>query len=247
MEAQGRLAQTQAAEAGSRTGPQQVAVMRARARSADAIVQQKRAALQQAQLNLQYCTVVAPVSGVVKKNVEVGMNAQVGQPLLSIAEVDDVWVTANFKESQLQRIRPGQKVNISVDAYGRNYTGHVESVAGASGARYSLLPPENATGQLRKGRAAPARKDCARPGPKQRSPAAPGHVRHTEGPGAMSEAVATFPGELAPARPAINPWIIAIAVTLATFMEVLDTSIANVALPHIAGGSPRAWMRAPGF
>ncbi len=108
--------------------------------------QQKRAALEQAQLNLQYCTVVAPVSGVVKKNVEVGMNAQIGQPLLSIAEIDDVWVTANFKENQLERIRPGQKVSISVDAYGRNYTGRVESVAGASGARYSLLPPENATG-----------------------------------------------------------------------------------------------------
>jgi len=145
-EAQGRVAQTEAAVVGSRTGPQQVAVMQARARSAEALVLQKRAALQQAQLNLQYCTVSAPVTGIVKKNVEVGMNVQIGQPVLSIADVDDVWVTANFKENQLQQVRPGQKVVIRVDAYARDYTGRVDSVAGASGARYSLLPPENATG-----------------------------------------------------------------------------------------------------
>jgi membrane fusion protein (multidrug efflux system) len=145
-EAQGRVAQTEAQVAGSRTGPQQVAMMQARARSAAALVQQKKAALDQAQLNLQYCTVIAPVSGIVRKNVELGMNLQVGQPVLSIADTNDVWVTANFKESQLRRMRPGQRVTFSVDAFNREYKGKVESIAGASGARYSLLPPENATG-----------------------------------------------------------------------------------------------------
>jgi membrane fusion protein (multidrug efflux system) len=145
-EAQGRQAETESELTKSHTGPQQVAEVRARARAAAALVEQKKAALDQAQLNLQYCTVVAPASGVVKKDVEVGMNVVIGQPLLSIAELDDVWVTANFKESQLRRVRVGQKVTISVDAYSRNYSGHVDSISGASGARYSLLPPENATG-----------------------------------------------------------------------------------------------------
>ncbi len=147
-EAQGRQAQAQASVASSRTGPQQVAAVRARARGAQAVVEQKRAALDQAKLNLQYCTIVAPASGVVKKNIEAGTNVQTGQPLLTIAELDGVWVTANFKESQLQRVRPGQRVSINVDAYDRDYAGRVESIAGASGARYSLLPPENATGNF---------------------------------------------------------------------------------------------------
>ena len=89
---------------------------------------------------------VAPVSGVVSKNVEVGMNVQPGQTLVSIVPLDDIWVTANFKETQLANMRPGQRVTISVDAFSRDYHGHVDSIAGASGARFSLLPPENATG-----------------------------------------------------------------------------------------------------
>ncbi len=145
-EAQGRLAQAEAAVQVSGTGTQQVAATRARAQAALAAAQQRRAELQQAQLNLQYCTVVAPMSGVVNKNVEPGMNVQPGQTLLSIVSLDDVWITANFKETQLARIKPGQRVTISADAYSRSYTGHIESIAGASGARFSLLPPENATG-----------------------------------------------------------------------------------------------------
>jgi membrane fusion protein, multidrug efflux system len=144
--AQGRLAQAQATLRYSHTGPQQVAATRARAQSALAVVQQKRAALDQAKLNLQYCTVVAPITGVVSKNVEVGMNVQPGQPLLTIADLDDVWITANFKETQLADMHPGQRVTISVDAYARDYDGRVNSIAGASGSRFSLLPPENATG-----------------------------------------------------------------------------------------------------
>jgi len=145
-EAQGRLAQAKAAVDSSRTGPQQVAAVQAHARSAEAIVEQKRSALEQAELNLQYCSVTAPADGVVRKNVELGMNVQAGQPLLSIAELDDIWITANFKETQLTRMKPGQRVTLSADAYSRDYSGRVESIAGASGARFSLLPPENATG-----------------------------------------------------------------------------------------------------
>ena len=130
----------------SRTGPQQVAATQARARAAIAAVQEKLAALDKAQLDLQYCSVTAPVTGVVTKKVEVGMNVQPGQTLLSVVPLDDVWITANFKETQLRRMKVGQRVTIAVDAYGREYQGRVESVAGATGAQFSLLPPENATG-----------------------------------------------------------------------------------------------------
>lgn len=146
QQSRGRLAQAQAALQYSRTGPQQLEVTRARAQAAQATAAEKRAALHRAELDLEYCTVVAPVSGVVKKNVEVGMNVQPGRTLLSIVDLEDVWVTANFKETQLERVKPGQRVTISVDAYGGDITGRVESVAGASGARFSVLPPENATG-----------------------------------------------------------------------------------------------------
>jgi membrane fusion protein (multidrug efflux system) len=145
-QAQGRVSEAEAALQYSHTGPQQVAATRARARAAIAAVQQKRAALDQAQLDLTYCTVTAPVSGVVNKRAEVGMNVQPGQTLVSVVPLDDVWVTANFKETQLRRMKVGQRVTISVDAYGREYQGRVESIAGATGAQFSLLPPENATG-----------------------------------------------------------------------------------------------------
>jgi len=123
-----------------------VASTRARASSADATVMAKQAALDQAQLNLGYTKIVAPVNGVVSKSVEVGMNVQPGQQLLTIVPLDDIWVTADFKETQLKSMRPGQRAEIKVDANGRTYKGHVDSFAGSSGARLSLLPPENATG-----------------------------------------------------------------------------------------------------
>jgi membrane fusion protein (multidrug efflux system) len=145
-QARSRLLQEQANLRSTQTGPQQVASTRARALSADATVKQKQAAVEQAQLNLQYTNVVAPVNGVVTKNVEVGMNVQPGQQMLSIVPLDDVWVTANFKETQLKGMKPGQRAEIEVDANGRTYKGHVDSLAGSSGARLSLLPPENATG-----------------------------------------------------------------------------------------------------
>ncbi|MGA9210832.1 MAG: HlyD family secretion protein, partial [Terriglobales bacterium] len=100
-----------------------------------------------AQLNLQYTTIRAPVSGVVsQRNVEVGQTVQVGQPLFGIVDLDNLWVTANFKETQLKNMRPGQPARVHVDAYGRTFSGHVDSLGGATGARFSLLPPENATG-----------------------------------------------------------------------------------------------------
>src|SRR5271165_2129944 len=107
----------------------------------------KKADLQQAQLNLQYTKVVAPVTGVVSdRTVEVGQNVAPGQELLKIIPLNDVWITANFKETQLRDMKVGQRVTIEVDANGRSYKGKVDSLAGASGARFSLLPPENATG-----------------------------------------------------------------------------------------------------
>jgi membrane fusion protein (multidrug efflux system) len=145
-QAQSKLAQANANLQYARTGPKQVATIRARALSADATAQQKEAALEQALLNLQYTKIIAPVNGVVTKNVEVGMNVQPGQQLFSIVPLDDVWVTANYKETQLKYMRPGQRAEFKVDANGRTYKGKVDSIAGSSGARTSLLPPENATG-----------------------------------------------------------------------------------------------------
>ncbi len=145
-QARARLAQAQAAYRSSQTGPQQVASSRARALSAAATVKAKEAALEAAELNLQYTKVLAPADGVVTKNLEVGMNVQPGQQLASVIPLNDIWITANFKETQLKYMKPGQRVDIKADENGRTYKGHVDSIAGSSGARLSLLPPENATG-----------------------------------------------------------------------------------------------------
>jgi membrane fusion protein, multidrug efflux system len=146
LQAHARLLQAEASYRSSQTGPQQIASTRAKAQSAEATVKQKLAALEQAELNLQYTKLTAPVDGVVMKNAEVGMNVQPGQQLFTIVPLNDVWITANFKETQLKYMRPGQKAEIKVDANGRKYKGHVDSIAGSSGSRLSLLPPENATG-----------------------------------------------------------------------------------------------------
>jgi membrane fusion protein (multidrug efflux system) len=139
--------QTEASLRSAGTGPQQLASAQSRAQSAQAQAQLKKAELEQATLNLQYTRIVAPVSGVVtNRTVEVGQNVQVGQELMKVVNLDDIWVTANFKETQLRQMQPGQRVTISVDATGKKYQGHVESISGASGAVFSLLPPENATG-----------------------------------------------------------------------------------------------------
>jgi len=132
------------------TAPQQVTATRARAESAQARVKQAEAAVRQAELNLEHSVVKAPIKGVVsRKSVEPGQVVQPGQPLMSIIPLEQVWITANFKETQLANMRPGQPVTIKVDAYGgRKFKGHVDSVAAATGSRFSLLPPENATGNF---------------------------------------------------------------------------------------------------
>jgi membrane fusion protein, multidrug efflux system len=132
----------------AQTGPEQVTATKARAAAAEAHVLQAKAELAQAELNLEYTTVKAPAKGIVsRKSVEVGQIVQPGQPLMAIIPLDTIWVTANFKETQLSNLRPGQKAVVTVDAYGgRKFAGHVESIAAATGARFSLLPPENATG-----------------------------------------------------------------------------------------------------
>jgi membrane fusion protein, multidrug efflux system len=145
--AESRAAQSQAQAEAVRTVPEQLKVTRARAGAASAEVQRAISALAQAELNLQYTKIVAPVTGVLsKRSVEPGQTVQAGQPLFSIVNLDDIWVTANFKETQLRDMKVGQRVKIKVDAYGREYNGVVESIGGATGARFSLLPPENATG-----------------------------------------------------------------------------------------------------
>jgi len=142
-----RIPQADASIESAMTAPQQVQVSEARAKSAAAQVAQKKALLDQAKLNLSYCTIVAPVNGIVgKKTVELGQNISPGEQLMAVVPLDDIWVTANFKETQLNRMNPGQRVRFSVDASGREYTGKVVNVGGASGSRFSLLPPENATG-----------------------------------------------------------------------------------------------------
>ncbi len=146
-EANARISQAEASVQAAMTAPQQVAVTQSRAKSAEAQVAQRKALLDQAKLNLSYCTIVAPVSGIVgKKTVEVGQNVSPGQQLMAVVPLDDVWVIANFKETQLRRMKAGQVAKFDVDAYGREYTGKVEGLGGASGSRFSLLPPENATG-----------------------------------------------------------------------------------------------------
>ena len=153
--AESRLVQARAGEQQARAGlqsaqtaPEQVTATRAHASSAEAHALQARATLAQAELNLQYATIKAAERGIVsRKMAHVGQVVQPGQPLMALIPLEDVWITANFKETQLESIRPGQSATVKVDAYGgREYKGHVDSIAAATGARFSLLPPENATG-----------------------------------------------------------------------------------------------------
>ncbi|MDQ1410668.1 MAG: rane fusion protein multidrug efflux system [Acidobacteriaceae bacterium] len=145
-QAQSRLAQAEANHKSAETGPQQLSSTKARVRAAIADVQEKRALLEQAKLNLQYTKIVAPVTGEVNKSVVVGLNVQPGQQLLTVVPLEEVWVTANFKETQLKHVRIGQRAKIHVDSTGQTLKGHVDSIAGATGPLFSLLPPENATG-----------------------------------------------------------------------------------------------------
>lgn len=145
-EARSRFLEAMARNESAQAGPKRVASTRARALSAVADVGQRKAELHRAELNLGYTKILAPVSGEVSKKVVVGLNVDPGEQLLTVVPLDEVWITANFKETQLRHMRPGQRVKITSDSNGRSYEGHVDSIAGATGPLFSLLPPENATG-----------------------------------------------------------------------------------------------------
>jgi membrane fusion protein (multidrug efflux system) len=146
--ARDRLAQSEASFKNAQTAPQQVAIQKAKADQAAAIVQQAQAELDQAKLNLSYTRIIAPEAGIVtRKSVEVGQNVSIGQNMMTLVSLNDIWITANFKETQLEHMRAGQAVVISVDAYGgRKFDGKITQIGGATGSVLSLFPPENATG-----------------------------------------------------------------------------------------------------
>jgi membrane fusion protein (multidrug efflux system) len=147
--AKSHVAQAEAQLRAAGTAAQQVEVAHARSDAAAGIEGKYQAALDQARLNLGYAEVKAPVAGIVsRKSAQPGQVVQAGQPLLALVPLERVWVVANYKESQLRRMRPGQPVGVYVDAYARTYRGHIESIGGATAAKFSLLPPENATGNF---------------------------------------------------------------------------------------------------
>jgi membrane fusion protein, multidrug efflux system len=142
-----KLSQARAMLKYAQTGPQQVVAQNSKYKQAEAQVQQAQAQLDMAKLNLSYTKILAPVAGIItRKSVELNQNVAVGQNLLTLVELDDLWVTANFKETQLRNMHAGQPVTIHVDANGRDYNGKVTQIGGATGSVLSLFPPENATG-----------------------------------------------------------------------------------------------------
>jgi len=144
-----KIAQASASVDQSRAGQQQVAVRGAEVSANQAGIAQAHANLAAAELQLSYTRILAPYDGVVtRKTVEPGSIVQPGQGLMMVVSDKDVWVTANFKETQLRNVQAGQRVEIHVDMYKRNVEGRVDSIANATGARLSLLPPENATGNF---------------------------------------------------------------------------------------------------
>ena len=142
-----RVLQARAGVEAANADKKQVSMRTSDAQAKIAKVAQARASLDAAMLNLGYTSVIAPVDGVAThKQVEPGQIVQAGQGLLVVVPLQDVWVTANYKETQLRHMRPGQKAEVTVDTYGKTFSGHVDSIAGATGGVLSLLPPENATG-----------------------------------------------------------------------------------------------------
>jgi len=142
-----RVTQAQAQLKTAESGPQQVEAQSARAKQAEAQVQQAQAQLDQAKLNLSYTKIVAPADGIItRKSVEIDQNLAAGQNLLTLVSLQDLWITANFKETQLKHMDAGQSVKIHVDSTGKNYSGKVTQIGGATGSVLSLFPPENATG-----------------------------------------------------------------------------------------------------
>ena len=143
QQSQDRLSQSQT------NGPRQIAIQRATVRSNQASAKSANAQVEQARLRLSYCKIVAPVDGILmRRSAEVGSHVTAGQQLLQIAQINDIWVTANFKETQLRNVRPGQTGTIQVDALKRTFEGYIETIGGSTGAVASVLPPENATGNF---------------------------------------------------------------------------------------------------
>lgn len=146
-QARSRMQQAEAELRRAHTRPEQIQVTRAKAQAAAAAVDEAEAVLHKAELNLQYTTIVAPTEGIVgKRTAVVGQNVAPGQTLMTIVPTTNIWVTANFKETELKGIRPGMPVTIHVDETDRDYKGKIQGIAGATGVQFSLLPPENATG-----------------------------------------------------------------------------------------------------
>jgi membrane fusion protein (multidrug efflux system) len=142
-----REMQSQAMQKYAQTAPEQVAAQDARAKQAEAQVEQVQAQLDQAKLNLSYTKIVAPADGIItRKSVEIDQNVASGQNLLTLVSLQDLWITANFKETQLRHMQAGQPVEIHVDSTGKDYDGRVTQIGGATGSVLSLFPPENATG-----------------------------------------------------------------------------------------------------
>ncbi len=165
LQAQDKLAEATTNLRTAQTAPEQASLAKAEAQAADAQVLQRKAELDQAQLNLSYTMLRSPVTGIVgRRRLEVGQSVSVGQDLIDIVSLDDVWITANFKETQLARLRPGQPVEIKIDAYGRTWRGHVTNLGGGAGSMFSVRPPTAATGNhVRTGERVPVRIDFDRP------------------------------------------------------------------------------------
>jgi membrane fusion protein (multidrug efflux system) len=174
-----RLLQSQARSRMRNRGRLKWRFRQSKAGQAEATIMQAKAQYEQAQLNLSYTKIYAPYAGIItKKNVEVGQNASVGQSLMTLVSLDDVWVIANFKETQLRHMHSGQPVKIKVDAYGKKYSGKVTQIGGATGSTLSLFPPENATGNYVKVvQRVPVRIDFTKSEGRKQGPfAAPGPV-----------------------------------------------------------------------
>jgi membrane fusion protein, multidrug efflux system len=142
-----RMDQAQAELQNARISPKQVSQTRAHVKSAEAQLDAARAGLRQAQLNLSYAHVVAPIDGIIgRRTVTPGQNIQPGEDMMQLVPIYEIWITANFRETQLRHMQPHQAVKVYVDAFGRDWKGHVTAIGGATGSKFSLLPPENATG-----------------------------------------------------------------------------------------------------
>ncbi len=149
----------------AQTAPQQVSLANAEAQAGDSQVLQRKAQLDQAQLNLSYAIIRSPVTGIVgRTRLAVGQSVIVGQHLIDIVSLNDVWITANYKETQLARLRPGQPVQIKIDAYGRTWKGHVTNLGGGAGSVFSVMPRKTSTAnRVKTAQRVPIRIDFDRP------------------------------------------------------------------------------------